>query len=342
MSDELRSLLWTGSCLSVLDQLKLPFELDWIQCTSYCQVYSVIKNMNIRGAPAIGVAAAYGMALAAREAISMPDPEQFVRAAADYLKSARPTAINLAWAVDRCLAEGAPSLGTDAVATADELTAFADQLARDDEERNLALSKYGADLFDDGDTILTICNTGALATYRYGTAFGAINEAFKQGKNIQVIALETRPYLQGARLTALELVTAGIPFHLITDGMAGFTMSHGMATKVIVGADRIAANGDFANKIGTYQLAVLARYHGLPFYTAAPMSSFDFTIASGAEIPIEQRDEDEVLTFAGQRVAANGSHAYNPSFDVTPNELLTGIVTDRGVFRPPFGKWEQP
>lgn len=327
--------------MSVLDQLKLPFELDWIECTSFQQVYAVIKNMNTRGAPAIGVAAAYGMALAAKEAVSRPEPAQFVREAAAYLKSARPTAVNLAWAVDRCLAEGAPSLGRDARAAADELTAFANRLAADDEERNLSLSRYGAELFADGDTILTICNTGALATYRYGTAFGAINEAFKQGKKIEVIALETRPYLQGARLTALELVTAGIPFHLITDGMAGFVMSHHMATKVIVGADRIAANGDFANKIGTYQLAVLAKYHGLPFYTAAPISSFDFSLASGAGIPIEQRDENEVLSFAGHRVAANGAHAFNPSFDVTPNELLSGIVTERGVFTHPFGNWEK-
>jgi methylthioribose-1-phosphate isomerase len=298
--------------------------------------------MNTRGAPAIGVAAAYGMALAAREALTALQPAQFVLDAGVYLKSARPTAVNLAWAVDRSLAEGAPSLGRDPRAVVGELAAFAGRLAQDDEDRNLALSKYGAELFEDGDTILTICNTGALATYRYGTALGSINKAFRQGKKIQVIALETRPYLQGARLTALELVTAGIPFHLITDGMAGFMMSHGMVTKVIVGADRIASNGDFANKIGTYQLAVLAKYHGLPFYAAAPLSSFDFSIASGAEIPIEQRDENEVLSFAGQRVTPEGAHAFNPSFDVTPNELLSGIVTERGVFRHPFGNWEQP
>jgi len=342
MSEELRSLLWTGSSLRVLDQVSLPFEIQWIECTSYGDIYSVIKNMNTRGAPAIGVAAAYGMALAAREAVTVAQPAQFVRDAATHLKTARPTAVNLAWAVDRCLAEGAPSLGRDPRAAADELAAFAGRLAQDDEDRNLALSKYGAELFEDGDTILTICNTGALATYRYGTALGSIKEAFKQGRKIQVIALETRPYLQGARLTALELVNAGIPFHLVTDGMAGFMMSHGMVTKVIVGADRVASNGDFANKIGTYQLAVLAEYHRLPFYAAAPLSSFDFSIASGAEIPIEQRDENEVLSFAGRRVAADGAHAFNPSFDVTPNQLLSGIVTERGVFRHPFGNWERP
>ncbi len=341
MSEELRSLLWTGSSLRVLDQLRLPFETEWLECTSYRDVYRVIKNMNTRGAPAIGVAAAYGMALAAREALSVAEPEQFVRDAATHLKNARPTAVNLSWAVDRCLADGAPSLGRDARSTADELAAFAGRLAQEDEDQNLALSRYGARLFEDGDSILTICNTGALATYRYGTAFGSINEAFKQGRKIQVIALETRPYLQGARLTALELVTAGIPFHLVTDGMAGFVMSHGMVTKVIVGADRIASNGDFANKIGTYQLAVLAKYHGLPFYAAAPFSSFDFSIASGVEIAVEQRDEDEVLSFAGKRIAALGARAYNPSFDVTPNELLSGIVTERGVFTPPFGSWEK-
>ncbi len=342
MSEELRSLLWTGSSLRVLDQLKLPFTIEWIECRSYKDVYSVIRNMNTRGAPAIGVAASYGMALAALEAISAPDPKQFLVDAGAYLKSARPTAINLAWAVDRSLAEAAPNLGRDPRIVADELVAFAGRLAQDDEDQNLALSKAGAELFENGDSILTICNTGALATYRYGTAFGSINEAFKQGRKIQVIALETRPYLQGARLTALELVSAGIPFHLITDGMAGFVMSHHMVTKVIVGADRIASNGDFANKIGTYQLAVLARYHALPFYTAAPLSSFDFSIASGAEIPVEERDENEVLSFAGQRVAPWGAHAFNPSFDVTPNELVTGIVTERGVFRHPFGTWKQP
>lgn len=340
MSEELRSLLWTGSSLRVLDQVRLPFEWAWIECTSYRDVYDTIKNMNVRGAPAIGVAAAYGMALAAREAMNQPDPAQFVRDAAEFLKSARPTAVNLTWAVNRCLTEGAPDLGRDAEAVAAELTEFAGTMAHDDEERNLALSAFGADLFEDGDTVMTICNTGALATYRYGTAFGCINAAFQRGTHISVIALETRPYLQGARLTALELVHAGIPFRLVTDGMAGFAMANGMASKVIVGADRIAANGDFANKIGTYQLAVLARYHGIPFYTAAPMSSFDFRLSSGAQIPVEERDENEVLCFAGQRVAAEGAHAWNPSFDVTPNELLTGIVTDRGIFRHPFGKWE--
>ena len=342
MSEELRSLLWTGSSLCVLDQLRLPFEIVWIECKSFRDVYSVVKNMNTRGAPAIGVAAAYGMALAAREALTAPVPEQFLRDAGAYLKSARPTAVNLAWAVNRSVSEGAPSLGKDPRAVAGELLAFADKLARDDEDQNLALSKYGAELFEDGDSILTICNTGALATYRYGTAFGSINEAFKQGKKIQVIALETRPYLQGSRLTALELVIAGIPFHLVTDGMAGFMMSHGKVTKVIVGADRIASNGDFANKIGTYQLAVLAKYHGLPFYSAAPLSSFDLSITSGDEILVEERDENEVLSFAGRRVAAKGAHAFNPSFDVTPNELLSGIVTERGVFRHPFGNWERP
>ncbi|MHB8106482.1 MAG: S-methyl-5-thioribose-1-phosphate isomerase [Candidatus Cryosericum sp.] len=342
MTRELRSLVWTGSSLRVLDQLRLPFETEWIDCTSYRDIYAVIKNMNTRGAPAIGVAAAYGMAMAAREALTSVQPEQFVRDAGAYLESARPTAVNLAWAVDRCLTEAAASSDKDPQVVADRLVAFADRLAQDDENQNLALSKYGAELFEDGDSVLTICNTGALATYRYGTAFGSINEAFKQGKKIQVIALETRPYLQGARLTALELMTAGIPFHLITDGMAGFMMSHGKVTKVIVGADRIASNGDFANKIGTYQLAVLAKYHDLPFYAAAPMSSFDFSIVSGAEIPVEQRDENEVLSFAGRRVAATGAHAYNPSFDVTPSELLSGIVTERGVFRHPFGNWERP
>lgn len=342
MGEELRSLLWTGSSLRVLDQLKLPFTREWIECTSYKDVYSVIRNMNTRGAPAIGVAAAYGMALAAREALSSADPAGFVRQAASYIKSARPTAVNLAWAVDGCLSHVKSLLGSDAHAVAESLTSYADQLARNDEEQNLALSRHGAELFQDEDSILTICNTGALATYRYGTAFGCINEAFKQGKKIQVVALETRPYLQGARLTALELAVAGIPFHLITDGMAGFMMAHQKVNKVIVGADRIASNGDFANKIGTYQLAILAKYHGLPFYSAAPISSFDFSIASGAEIPVEQRDEKEVLYFAGQRVAAEGAHAFNPSFDVTPHELLTGIVTERGVFHPPFGNWERP
>jgi len=342
MSEELRSLLWTGSSLRVLDQLKLPFTLEWIDCRSYKDVHSVIRNMNTRGAPAIGVAAAYGMALAALEAITASDPRQFVLDAGAYLKSARPTAVNLAWAVDHCIAEVSTVAGQDPHSVADRLVTCAGQLAHDDEDRNLALSRYGADLFADGDSILTICNTGALATFRYGTAFGAINEAYKRGKKIQVIALETRPYLQGARLTALELATAGVPFHLITDGMAGFMMSHRMVTQVIVGADRIASNGDFANKIGTYQLAVLAKYHSLPFYVAAPFSSFDFSIASGKEIPVEQRDESEVLYFAGQRIAAEGAHAFNPSFDVTPHELVTGIVTERGVFRPPFGAWQQP
>ncbi len=339
MNGELRSLLWTGSSLRVLDQLKLPFDMEWIECHTYEDVYSAIRNMNTRGAPAIGVAAAYGMALAGLEAVGRNRSAQFILDAAACLKSARPTAVNLAWAVDSCVAQIQNRLGSDPRAVAEELVLYADSLAHDDEERNLALSRNGAELFQDGDCILTICNTGALATYRYGTAFGALHEAFRQGRKIQVIALETRPYLQGARLTTLELMHAGIPFRLITDGMAGFVMAQHMATKVIVGADRIAINGDFANKIGTYQLAVLAHYHGLPFYVAAPMSSFDLSIASGREIPLEQRSEDEVLFLAGHRIAAEGAHALNPSFDVTPNELVTGIVTDRGVFRHPFGTW---
>jgi len=196
MSEELRSLLWTGSSLRVLDQVRLPFEWSWIECTSYRDVHDAIKNMNVRGAPAIGVAAAYGMALAAHEAVSQSDPAQFVRNAAEYLKSARPTAVNLTWAVDRCMTKGAPHLGRDPKAVAAELTEFAGTMAREDEERNLALSTIGASLFEDGDQVMTICNTGALATYRYGTAFGCINAAFQKGTRISVIALETRPYLQ--------------------------------------------------------------------------------------------------------------------------------------------------
>jgi methylthioribose-1-phosphate isomerase len=342
MSQELRSLFWTGSSLRVLDQLRLPFSIEYIECASYRDVHDVIRNMNTRGAPAIGVAAAYGMALAAREAERSQNPRQFMLEAAATLKSARPTAVNLGWSVDRAsaIAERTADRGPAVVSV--ELLKNADELAADDEQHNLSISRFGAELFDNGDAILTICNTGALATYRYGTAFGAINEAFRQGKRIEVYALETRPYLQGARLTALELVHAGIPFRLITDGMAGICMARRMVNKVIVGADRIAANGDFANKIGTYQLAVLAQYHHLPFYAAAPLSSFDLHIESGQQIPVEERDEEEVLSMAGHRIAAEGAHAFNPSFDVTPHELVSGIVTELGVFRPPFGHWERP
>ncbi len=334
MGEELRSLLWTGSSLRVLDQLKLPFTREWIECTSYKDVYSVIRNMNTRGAPAIGVAAAYGMALAAREALSSADPAGFVRQAASYIKSARPTAVNLAWAVDGCLSHVKSLLGSDAHAVAESLTSYADQLARNDEEQNLALSRHGAELFQDGDSILTICNTGALATYRYGTAFGCINEAFKQGKKIQVVALETRPYLQGARLTALELAVAGIPFHLITDGMAGFMMAHQKVNKVIVGADRIASNGDFANKIGTFEKAVVAKELGIPFYAAAPVSTFDFSIPTGMGIPIENRDESEVTEVDGARIAPVGCDAFNPAFDVTPAGYVKGFITEIGVLAP--------
>ena len=308
---------WDGTTLFLLDQRLLPAQEVWVECSTASSVAEAIKTMVVRGAPAIGVSAAFGMAMAARagEDLSL---------AADELKRSRPTAVNLAWAVDRMLAHDG-----DAVAEAE-------RILEEDVEANRAMGRHGAELLGLTSTVLTHCNAGALATGGYGTALGVIRAAIESGRNVAVYADETRPYLQGARLTAWELQRDGIDVTLITDNMAGHFFQHGKFDAVIVGADRIAANGDTANKIGTYTVAVLAHAHDVPFYVAAPVSTIDPHCPSGDEIPIEERSAQEVVEIQGTRIAPDGIEVRHPAFDVTPARLITAIITERGVLRPPF------
>jgi methylthioribose-1-phosphate isomerase len=296
-------LRWDDGALLVLDQRLLPGEECWVRCETPEEVAECIRTLAVRGAPAIGLAAAYGMALADDAA-----------AAASLLRETRPTAVNLAWALDRALAAGDP-------------LAFAQQLHRDQREADRRMAELGAERFEQGDRALTHCNTGALATGGFGTAGGVLRAAWEQGRLAQVWVDETRPLLQGARLTAWELQRAGIPFRVVADSAAGGLMARGLVDRIVVGADRIAANGDVANKVGTYPLAVLAARHGVPFYVAAPVSTIDPQMPSGAQIPIEERDPAEV-TGDGQ--------AFNPAFDVTPADLITAIFTEAGVLEPPY------
>jgi methylthioribose-1-phosphate isomerase len=309
---------WKGDAVEFLDQRRLPHEMVYVTCRTAHEVASAIGGMIVRGAPAIGVAAAFGMALAQKRGDDL-------RAAAEELRGARPTAVNLAWAVDRMLrAEGKAS--------------EAEAIFREDLEANHRIGRFGAELLGATATVLTHCNAGALATAGYGTALGVIRAAVEQGKRIAVFAGETRPYLQGARLTAWELQQEGIDVTLITDSMAGHFFQQRKFDAVVVGADRIAANGDAANKIGTYTLAVLANAHGVPFYVAAPISTIDIATPDGSAIPIEERSAREVTEIGGSRIAPDGVAVRHPAFDVTPAKLITAIVTDRGVLRPPYAE----
>ncbi|MCA9562627.1 MAG: S-methyl-5-thioribose-1-phosphate isomerase [Myxococcales bacterium] len=342
MSNDLfRPVRWEGDAetgyLWMLDQRKLPAEEVAIDLHRYGAVAEAITDMVVRGAPAIGVSAAYGVVLAAREAAAIPptQADAYFRSALKLLAKARPTAINLGWAIERMLKvyvevmDGPPSL---IVST---LFNEANEIQAEDTAANLAMAKHGAALFDGPVNILTHCNTGALATSAVGTALGVIRELHNQGKLKMCYACETRPYLQGARLTAWELQREGIPVTLITDSMAGHLMKTGEIDGVILGSDRIAANGDVANKIGTYSHAVLAKHHGLPFYVAAPNSTIDPNTVHGDDIPIEERGADEVTTVSGMRIAPEGIKVRHPAFDVTPAELVTAIVTETGVASPP-------
>ncbi|WP_242343102.1 S-methyl-5-thioribose-1-phosphate isomerase [Anaeromyxobacter terrae] len=309
----------------VLDQRRLPADEVWLELASAEEVVQAIKNLTVRGAPAIGVAAAYGLAVEARRGAEAPR----LREVAETLVHARPTAVNLAWAVRRM----SRRLGLGAAAILREAHAIRDE----DEAACRRIGALGAPLLPPRASVLTHCNAGALATAGYGTALGVVRAAVEAGNAISVFADETRPFLQGARLTAWELKRDGIPVTLLTDGMAGWLMARGEIACVVVGADRIAANGDVANKIGTYALAVLAAYHHLPFYVAAPWSTVDLQTADGAAIPIEERGDEEVLMLAGQRIAPVGVPARYPAFDVTPEALVTALITERGVVRRPFG-----
>lgn len=311
---------WRTDHLRMLDQRRIPLATEYLILRNSSEVAEAILDMAVRGAPAIGIAGAYGMALAA---LYQEDLDE----AADRLRNARPTAVNLGWAIDRVMA-------TDR--RFESILAEAQRIDAEDLELNLAIGRHGSDLIKPGFRILTICNTGALATAGHGTALGVIRTAQADGKAIHVYSCETRPRQQGLRLTAYELTVEGIPFHSIADSAAGTLMQQGRVDLVIAGADRIAANGDSANKIGTYSLAVLAHYHDIPFYIAAPYSTFDPKMPDGSGIPIEERDPRELTEIEGVRVAPEGTPVYNPGFDVTPGRLITGIITERGVFSPPY------
>lgn len=316
----------------LLDQTLLPGQERVIEADTTETMWEAIKKLRVRGAPAIGVAAGYGVTIAARNAVKAgEDAREAALAACDYLATSRPTAVNLFWALDRMRA-AIDSSSLDGRALVDHLLAEADAIRNEDLESCRAIGRAGAALISDGDTLLTHCNAGALATSGFGTALAPIFWAAQvEGKRLHVYADETRPLLQGARLTAWELQKAGVPATLICDSAAAGVLASERVQRVIVGADRIAANGDVANKVGTYGVAVLARQHGIPFYVAAPWSTFDGKLASGAQIPIEERDSAEVTSWGGNEQAPAGINVYNPAFDVTPAEFVTAYVTDRGV-----------
>ena len=327
---------YLGNKIKIIDQTQLPGKLVFVELHSYTEVVAAIKGMKVRGAPAVGVAAAYGIALGARN-IKATNKAKFLSQLDKILQAfaaSRPTAVNLFRAIDR-MKEAAETSG-DVSEIRKALIDEAKAIHADEEAATERLSRIGAGLIEDGFTVLTHCNAGPLATAGYGTALGVIKAAAEQGKKIEVIATETRPLLQGARLTAWELMQDNIPVTLITDSMAGYFMSKGKVNCVILGADRIAANGDTANKIGSYTLAVLAKENGIPFYVAAPTSTIDLALKSGAEIPIEERNPEEVTHIGGVRLAPKGVTAANPAFDVTPHKYITAIITEKGVVRKPY------
>lgn len=331
----IETIKWTGDGVVMIDQTRLPIEEIYITCRTYREVADAIRTMIIRGAPAIGVAAAMGVALGVSQARCADLDTQFETICAE-LASTRPTAVNLFWGIERmkCLYASIRHLPWEQIR--DRLVAEARLVREEDIEINRAIGRHGAPLVPDSRTVLTHCNAGALATAGYGTALGVVRAAVEAGKNIDVYADETRPFLQGARLTVWELQRDGIPATLITDNMAGHFLHAGGIGCVIVGADRIAANGDVANKIGTYGVAVLAKENNVPFYVAAPVSTLDLTLPDGSHIPIEERGAAEVTHMHGIRVAPEGTEVRNPAFDVTPHRYVTAIITERGVARAPF------
>ena len=335
---ELSPIEWHGDHVSVLDQTRLPHQVVQLECGKPEQIADAIRGMSIRGAPALGVAAAFAVALAAVHArqLDLQQARDRVNAAAELIRATRPTARNLFWALERMQQAGAAA--QDSRQLADALTREALAIQQEDLQSCHRIGDFGAKLVPQAAAILTHCNAGALATAGYGTALGVIRSAHGQGKKVRVLVDETRPLLQGARLTAWELVREGIPATVIADSAAGWCMSKGMVDLIVVGADRIAANGDAANKIGTYSLAVLACKHGIPFYVAAPMSTADLSLATGEEIPIEERAPEEVSTIAGVRITPEGAAIFNPAFDVTPHGLITAIITDCGVCDHPLAQ----
>lgn len=331
---------WDGDTIAMVDQRALPHKERILYCTSPHQVISAIKKMVIRGAPAVGVAGAMALALGAKQ-LKASTPSVFKRkfmALCQEVRKARPTGNNLSWAVERIysIVVENPRASVDELQS--KIREMADRIVREDVQANLAIGEHGRSVIPQGARILTYCNAGALATADYGTALGVIRSSFAVDPSVQVYACETRPFLQGSRLTVYELQRSGIPVTLITDNSVGSLMQQNKVDVVVVGADRIAANGDTANKIGTYMVAVLARTHNVPFYVAAPRSTFDPTISDGSLIPIEQRDPSEVTSFSGRAVAPKGTRALNPAFDVTPASYITGIITEVGILKKPYGK----
>jgi methylthioribose-1-phosphate isomerase len=335
----MRTVLWENDELKMIDQRRLPEALEIVSYRGHAEVAQAIREMVVRGAPAIGAAAAFGLGLAARESRSTSREGLLadLKAAAAVLKSARPTAVNLAWAVDRVLRRiGEKDLDVDGLRQA--VLTEAQKIADEDVEINMRMAQHGAALIHDGDTVIHHCNTGALATVDWGTALGVIRMAHEQGKRVHVLVDETRPRLQGARLTAWELEQYGIPYEIISDNMAGYFLRSGKAHRVLFGADRVAANGDVANKIGTYMLSLAAHDNQVPVYAVVPTSTIDLALKDGSLIPIEEREPREVLDiqFHGERVAPRSARARNPAFDVTPNRLISAIVTENGIVYPPF------
>src|SRR3990172_2996031 len=337
MTGAVKTIEWTGDRVRIIDQTRLPHEQAYLDINTPEEMVAAIQSMRIRGAPALGVAGAYGVALGARR-IQAADRDQFLtqlRLIAETLCAARPTAVNLSWGVHRLLEKVERSEHREPEKLQKMLLAEAQRLLQEDIDANRRLGQFGAGLLPEKVTVLTHCNAGALATAGYGTALGVLRAAKEAGKKVAVFADETRPFLQGARLTAWELAQDDIPVTLIADNAAGFLMSRGEIDCVVVGADRIAANGDVANKIGTYPVAVLAHRHHIPFYVAAPLSTIDAGIASGSDIPIEERSADEVRGYVALRWAPAQVAVRNPVFDVTPAELITGLITEKAVVMAP-------
>lgn len=327
----LRTVEWAPKGIRLVDQNEIPERLTFVLCRDHKQVARAIREMTVRGAPAIGVTAAMGIALAARRSKHKDNRMllEDVERAADLMRDSRPTARNLSWAVDRVVkvARHAAEMGRDLRKT---LAEEAQLMADEDVEANIRMGSFGASLINDGDTVLTHCNTGTMATVSYGTAFGVIRTAISQGKKVNIVATETRPRLQGARITTYEALSDGIPVTLVVDSAAGVVMSKGRVNKVLVGADRITRTA-VINKVGTFMLALAAKYHNIPFYAVAPMTTLDIVADSGNPV-IEERDPREVTQIRGRQISPNGIEVFNPAFDVTPLELVTAVVTDRGVF----------
>jgi methylthioribose-1-phosphate isomerase len=332
----LPTITWENDRVILIDQRLLPAEEEYIECRDHIQVAEAIEDMAIRGAPAIGVAAAYGVALGVQKIEESDDVEKEFGHILTRLGGTRPTARNLFWALERMKRTFEDHRHLVLSELKQKMIQEAKDIDKEDVEINKKIGFWGRDLLQDGQNVLTHCNAGALATAGYGTALGVIRAASEQGKKIRVLADETRPFLQGARLTCWELFRDSIPVVLITDNMAGYLMKKGLISSVITGADRIARNGDTANKIGTYSVAVLAQEHGLPFYVAAPLSTIDFSLPDGDSIPIEERDAEEVKNIAGQCITIPDIEVYNPAFDVTPAKYITAIITEKGIAEPPF------